>query len=80
MMEIVAALVVGICIGWFSFSPRQNMKESFSDSYVCFDEGRTQRCNGHGGPYMPKPKIVPYGQGYQPNPSSNSIYPPPRNP
>jgi hypothetical protein len=62
-MELILALVVGICIGRFSSSlGNQNTKEFYSDSYVCFDEGRTRRGNGHGGSSKPKPKIVPYGQ------------------
>jgi hypothetical protein len=62
-MELILALVVGISIGRLSSSlGNQNTKESCSDSYVLFDEGRTQRGNGHGGSSKPKPKIVHYGQ------------------
>jgi hypothetical protein len=55
---------------------------------LIFNEGRTQRGNGNGGPTMPKPQpaggrlIGPGGVpiGYQPRPSRPGANPPPSEP
>lgn len=65
------ALVSGFLIGWrcgawvYSYTPTRSPR---------LDPGRVQRGNGSGGPYQPKPHIIPKGQRARiPNP-------PPSNP
>jgi hypothetical protein len=73
--QSVTGLLIGFVVGWLCGLTVASYRSSGrppSGNYGSprLDPGRVQRGNGSGGPYQPRPQIIPRGQRARiPNPS-----------
>ena len=95
MVELIASAFGWFALGWACRGwvlKRRLRNPPYSSAAIAWEEGRTQRGNGHGGPSTPKPLIKPQPLGghpiregqtwgsYQPRPQPGTPNPPPKAP